>query len=137
MAAIEREQKEAARRAEAEALAAAKGGDLVASAKANQEAKAAQVQAEIASANAQIVTITPEIEAPARVSGISGRVTYSAEITDLILLVQAVASGAAPVECLQADVKFLNAQARAYKKPGQIFPGVICVEEKSISARSY
>lgn len=136
LAAIERERAEAARRAEAEAQAAAAAGDQVAAAKALADAHAAQEQAAVAALTAQVVTVAPVIEAPAKVSGISGRVTYSAEVTDFLALVKAVAAGQAPIECLQADTKFLSAQARAFKKDGILYPGVVSKAERSIAARA-
>lgn len=135
LAAIEREQAEAARKAQEEAQAAAAAGDQEAAAAAMAAAQAAEQQAAVAAMTAQVVTVAPAVEAPAKVSGISGRVTYSAEVTDLMELVKAVAAGAAPIECLQADTKFLGAQARAFKKSGQLYPGVMAVAERSIAAR--
>jgi len=136
LAALEREQQEAARKAQEEALAAAAAGDQEAAQRAMAEAEAAQQQADATAMTAQVVTVAPAVEAPAKVTGISGRVTYSAEVTNLLMLVQAVASGAAPLECIQADTKFLGAQARAFKKAGQLYPGVIAVAERSIAARA-
>ena len=136
LAAIEREQAEAARKAQEEAQAAAAVGDQEAAAAAMAVAQAAEQQAAVAAMTAQVVTVAPAVEAPAKVTGISGRVTYSAEVTDLLALVQAVAAGQAPIECLQADTKFLGAQARAFKKAGQLFPGVMAVAERSIAARA-
>lgn len=136
LAAIEREQAEAARKAQEEAQAAAAAGDQEAAAAAMAAAQAAQEQAAVAAMTANVVTVAPAVEAPAKVTGISGRVNYSAEVTDLLALVQAVAAGTAPIECLQADAKFLGAQARAFKKAGQLYPGVMAVAERSISARA-
>jgi colicin import membrane protein len=136
LAAIEREQAEAARRAQEEAQAAAAAGDQEAADAAMAAAQAAQEQAEMAALTANIVTITPQVEAPAKVSGISSRVTFSAEVFDLMQLVNAVAAGQAPIEALQAETKFLNAQARAFKKAGQLYPGVMAMAEHSIAARA-
>ena len=136
LAVIEREQQEAARKAQEEAQAAAAAGDQEAAQRAMAEAEAAQQQAAVTAMTAQVVTMAPVVEAPAKVTGISGRVTYSAEVTNLMELVQAVAAGTAPIECLQADAKFLGAQARAFKKAGQLYPGVMAVAERSISARA-
>jgi colicin import membrane protein len=136
LAKIEREQAEAARKAQEEAQSAAAAGDQAAADKAMAEAQAAQEQAAMAAMTANVVTITPQVEAPAKVSGISGRVTYSAEVTNLMELVKAVAAGTAPLEALQADAKFLGAQARAFKKAGQLYPGVMAVAERSIAARA-
>lgn len=132
----EAEAQEAARRAESEAQAAAEAGDQAAAAKAMQEAQEAQQQAEVAAMTASVMTVSPAVEAPAKVAGISGRVTYSAEVTDLVELVKAVAAGQAPIECLQAETKFLGAQARAFKKAGQLYPGVVAKEERGIAARA-
>lgn len=90
----------------------------------------------MAAVTANVVTAAPAVEAPAKVSGISGRMTFSAEVTDLMELVKAVAAGTAPIEAIQADTKFLGAQARAFKKAGQLYPGVMAVAERSISARA-
>jgi len=136
LAALEREQQEAARKAQEEAQAAAAAGDQEAAQRAMAEAEAAQQQAAVTAMTAQVVTMAPAVEAPAKVTGISGRITYSAEVTSLLELVQAVASGAAPLECIQADGKFLGAQARAFKKAGQLYPGVMAVAERSIAARA-
>ncbi len=136
LAAIEREQQEAARKAQEEAQAAAAAGDQEAAQRAMAEAEAAQQQAAVTAMTAQVVTMAPVVEAPAKVTGISGRVTYSAEVTNLLELVQAVAAGTAPLEALQADTKFLGAQARAFKKAGQLYPGVMAVAERSIAARA-
>lgn len=136
LARFEQEKAEAARKAQEEAQAAAAAGDTEAAAKAMAEAQDAQQQAEIAALTAHVVTVAPTVEAPAKVTGISGRVTYSAEVIDLLALVKAVALGTAPIECIQADSKFLGAQARAFKKDGQLYPGVISKAERSIAARA-
>lgn len=136
LAAIEREQAEAARKAQAEAQAAAAAGDAEAAAAVMAAAQAAQEQADIAAMTANVVTIAPTVEAPAKVSGISSRVTFSAEVANLMELVKAVAAGTAPIEAIQANNKFLGAQARAFKKPGQLYPGVMAVAEHSIAARA-
>lgn len=136
LAALEREQQEAARKAQEEAQAAAAAGDTEAAAAAAAAAEVAQQQAAIAAMTAQVVTVAPEVEQASKVSGISGRTTYAAQIDDLLALVKAVAAGQAPIESIQADTKFLNAQARAFKKQGQLYPGVTAVAERSIAARA-
>ena len=93
LAAIEREQQEAARKAQEEAQAAAAAGDQEAAARAMIQAQAAQEQAAIAAVTANVVTAAPAVEAPAKVSGISGRMTFSADVTNLLELVKAVAEG--------------------------------------------
>ncbi len=136
LAKIEREQAEAARKAQEEAAAAAAAGDTEAAAAAHAIAEAATQQAAIAAMTANVVTVVPEVEQAAKVSGISGRTTYAAQVDDLLALVKAVAEGKAPIEAIQADAKFLNAQARAFKKQGQLYPGVTAVAERSIAARA-
>ena len=126
LAKIEREQAEAARKAQEEAAAAA----------AHAAAEAATQQAAIAAMTANVVTVVPEVEQAAKVSGISGRTTYAAQIDNLLELIKAVAEGKAPIEAIQADTKFLNAQARAFKKQGQLYPGVSAIAERSIAARA-
>lgn len=136
LAAEERERQEAARKAQEAAQTAIAAGDEVAAAQAQAEAEAAEAEAAVLAMTAQVVTVAPEVEAPAKVAGISGRVSYSAEVISLVSLVQAVAEGKAPIECLQPDMKFLNAQARAFKKEGPLFYGVNVIAERTIAARS-
>jgi len=140
---LAREAAAAATRALEEAAAAAAAGDREAQAKAEEEARAQAQAAENAQAEAQAAATTAEvismpIAAPAvsKVSGVSGRVNYTAQVDDLMTLVKAVAEGKAPVQCLCADEKFLGAQARAFKKAGPLFPGVTAVAERSLSARA-
>jgi colicin import membrane protein len=136
LAKIEHEQVQAAAKAQAQAQAAAEAGDTEAAAKAMQAVQDAQEQAAMAAMTANVVTVTPTVESPAKVSGISSRSTYSAEVTDLMELVKAVVNGKAPIECVTADIKFLGAQARAFKRAGQLYPGVLAKEERSIAARA-
>lgn len=136
LAELERQQAEAARLAHEEAMAAAAAGDEDAAARAMAEAAAKEQEAQLTALTSMVVTVAPQVEAPAKVAGISGRVTYSAEVVDLLALVQAVAAGQVPLEALQPDLKFLGAQARAFKKAGQLYPGVTITAERSISARA-
>lgn len=150
LAETERAQQEAARTAEAEAqrlsdaaLAAIAAGDSV---KANELAHQSHTQAEIAeSAQAAVnaiaqeravTTVAPMFTAPRLAGGISGRTTYTAQVDDLKELVKAVADGHAPIECLAANTTFLGQQARAFKKAGQLYPGVTAIAERGIAARA-
>lgn len=54
--------------------------------------------------------------APRRAKGQVGKVYYRAEVTNLMELVKAVASGRAPLLCVQANMTFLNNQADAFKE---------------------
>jgi len=101
-----------------------------------RQAEEQSFAAEAAAQLAQVVVSAPVAVAPAKVSGISGRQVYSAEVTDLRALLQAVLDGKAPLEAVQADMKFLGAQAKAFKKTGPLFPGVVATATNSISARA-
>ena len=145
-----REQEAKARQAAADARAAAEAaakakaeGDEEAARQAQEQAAAATEAAEAAESTAQdaeiesaVVTAVPVAEAPRSVSGLSGRVTYSAKVEDLMKLLQAVVDGKAPIEAVTADEKFLGAQARAFKKAGELYPGVVITASRSIAARA-
>lgn len=140
---IAREAQQAALRAQQEAAEAAARGDREAQARAEEEARqqaeaaqSAQAEAQATAVTAEVVSIVPAVAAPAKVSGIAGRVTYTAQVDDLLELVKAVAEGKAPVECICANDKFLGAQARAFKKAGALYPGVTAVAERGIAARA-
>lgn len=138
-----REAAAAAERAQREAQEAAARGDREAQARAEEEARqqaeaaqSAQAEAEATAVTAEVVSIVPAVAAPAKVSGISGRVTYAAQVDDLLTLVKAVAEGKAPLEAICANDKFLGAQARAFKKSGPLYPGVTAIAERGIAARA-
>ena len=136
LAAIEAEKIKQAHEAQRQAQEAAAKGNAEEAQKAMEAAQQAEAEAAALQMTQQVGTGAPEIEAPAKVSGISGRVTYSAEVDDLVALVKAVAEGKAPIESLQADMKFLGAQARAFKKAGELYPGVKSIASRSIAARA-
>lgn len=127
---------EAAIVAEQEAYAAEMAGDQELAEKSMNEARNALSQADRVAMSANMMAVS-SAEPELKVSGISSRLTYRAEVTDMMALVTAVAQGTAPIECLQVDTKFLGQMARAFKKSGQIYPGVQSIEERSISARSF
>lgn len=140
---IARLAQEATAQAQREAVKAAAAGDREAQARAEEQARqqaeaAANAQAEALAAahTAEVITMAPTVAAPAKVAGISGRVNYTAQVDNLMILVRAVAEGKAPVQCLCADEKFLGAQARAFKKAGPLYPGVTAVAERGIAARA-
>lgn len=62
------------------------------------------------------------------------RVTWSAEVVDLMALVKAVAGGTAPLSALQADMTYLNGRARV-DKDNLAIPGVKAVPNESLSAK--
>lgn len=69
-----------------------------------------------------------------KVSGVSMRETWHAEMVDLELLVLAVATKKAPLACLMPNMPILNAQARSLKLEMNI-PGVRAVQEDIVAAR--
>ena len=74
--------------------------------------------------------VTPTLQ---KASGISVREVWSAEVTSLMQLVQAVALGKAPILALAANMTFLNSQARSLKGTMDI-PGVRSVCNESMAA---
>jgi hypothetical protein len=91
--------------------------------------------AEVIDAEVVIPVIPVKVESKVpSIAGLSARKMYKAQLVDLMNLVKAVALGAAPLEALQVNTAFLNAQARAFKKPGVLYPGVVIVEEDSVAS---
>lgn len=143
-----REQERLAREAQVQAeLArqraeeAAEAGDDDAAVRARKQAERlsgcaeqALLEAAAVAQSAEVVTFAPAVVPAAKLSGISGRVAYTAEVVDLSALVRAVAEGRAPAECVQANEKFLAAQARALRRTGTIFPGVQARAERQLAA---
>lgn len=141
----EAEAQEAAKQAQAaiqEAEQAAAAGDVAAAVelqnKAGDLAAAAHISASAANEAALTAAIVTTTALPpvTRVAGISARSTYKAQVDDLLALVKAVAAGEAPIEAITANDKFLGAQAKAFKKVGQLYPGVTAVVERGLSARA-
>lgn len=75
----------------------------------------------------------PAARAPDKLDGLSVAVTWSAEVTDLMALVKAVAAKKAPIEALQANPAFLNGEARKLKDNFN-YPG--CKAVSSAGTRS-
>lgn len=65
---------------------------------------------------------SPPMEMPKQTAGLAKRETYSAEVTDFMALVRAVAAGREKPEALKPDMAYLNGQARLQKKSFSI-PG--------------
>ena len=98
-------------------------------AKENNQDKAAELM--IAAAMQPTSVVMP---APTKVKGMSTSELWSAEVFSLLDLVRAVASGAAPLEALQANQTFLNQQAKSFKKE-ELFPGVKGISKVSVTSR--
>jgi hypothetical protein len=69
------------------------------------------------------VAYTPVKQPYSRPQGHSSRQSYRAEVVNLKMLVQAVANGHADLQCLQANMTYLNSKARQEKEQLTI-PGV-------------
>lgn len=83
----------------------------------------------------EIPVVSTQAAAPVqRVTGVSTREYWTAEVTDLKALVKAVASGACPLTYIEGNAKALNATMRASKGQMQI-PGVRAVRKTGIAAR--
>jgi hypothetical protein len=72
---------------------------------------------------------------PPKVSGQVAKVAYSMEVTDLKLLVKAVANGEAPLAAIQANESFLNGRARLDREAYAI-PGTKLVRKEATHFRS-
>jgi DNA repair exonuclease SbcCD ATPase subunit len=138
------EAQQAAERQQREAAAAAAAGDAQKAEELQQQAEANAAAAETAQAKAStmaqeaaVVTVAPpSIALVPKLAGVSGRMTYSAQVENLKLLVHAIAEGNAPIEAIQANTTFLGQQARAFKKAGVLYPGVTVVAESALSVRA-
>lgn len=80
---------------------------------------------------------TPPAILPAapKAEGVSFRDQYRAEVTDLILLVKAVAAGEAPIGMLLPNLPMLNQMARALKEELRI-PGVRVIADRVAMVRT-
>jgi len=83
---------------------------------------------------APVVIQKVEIAGPDKAEGVSYRDNYSAEVTDLMTLVKAVAAGKAPITCLAADMTNLNGWARLTKGT-EALPGVRVVKSTTQTRR--
>lgn len=116
---------EAARKEQEKLLARA---DKAAESGKQEKAEALQTQAAMV---APVVNVAPQT----KVSGISSRDNWTAEVTDMLELVKAVAAGQQPLSLLSVDQTKLNGMAKALKQDLMI-PGVKAVNKPVISARA-
>lgn len=131
------EEKERELRQQAEAAAAA--GDTVTAAKLEVKAEAQQeigeAKADAIAVKAAETIVAPAPVAPVKVAGISKRVTYKVEVTDLKALCAAVAAGTVPLSAVKADEAALNRVANALK--GDLnYPGCKVTSDTVIGSRS-
>jgi cell division septum initiation protein DivIVA len=85
----------------------------------------------------QAGSVTSAVKAPEAVKaeGQSVREKWTAEVTDLMALVQAVAAGTVPINALIANQSFLDSQAKAMKETLS-YPGVEANKKLSLVVRS-
>jgi hypothetical protein len=129
----ERIHAEAVRKAQEEARKAAeeqKLADAIAAEQAGEKEEAEQILNEPTMAMPVIVQ-----KVAAKVQGEVTKTTYTAEVTNLMELVKAVARGVVPIQALCADVPFLNSQARSFST-GLNYPGVKVNQSTSTHFRS-
>lgn len=120
--------KEAAAKAEADALMAAGNAEKAAEVQANAAIEAASL-----AATAQVMT-APVVEVSvAKVSGISQRSVWKAECTDKAALIAYIAANPAFLNLVEVNASALNQMAKAMKETMQI-PGVRAFEEKTLAA---
>lgn len=130
----EENRKAAEERARAEAAAEIERKRLAAEAQAAKES-GDETTAAVLEATSQVVT-APVMTAPrTKVSGISTRTTWSAEVTSLIDLVKHVAANPDQIGLIEANMKALNGMAKALKENLHI-PGVKSVSTQAIAAGS-
>jgi len=131
----ERQRREAERKAQEIARKQAEEERLALAVEAEQIAGKEAADAILA---APVVVERPIVAAmPAqKISGISSRKNYKAEVIDLMALVRAVAAKEVPLSALEANMKFLNNQAKALQA-NLIYPGVRVIAENIIGARDH
>src|SRR3990167_4151422 len=114
-------------------------------AKAEKERQEALAKAEAARANGKEAQAEKHEEKAANIiapclsssfdkGSVSVRKTYHAEVASLIELVKAVIDGKAPLMAIEANLTFLNSQARALKET-LAYPGVRVIAEDNLSSR--
>ena len=81
------------------------------------------------------MTVAPPVLGPSKVEGVSTRTTWSAEVTDAMALIRAVAEGKAPPHLVTPNMAELNKLARAMKEHLAI-PGVRAVAQDVVSVRT-
>lgn len=137
-AAIKAEQDRLAREAaEREKAAAKEAAKLMAE---GDEIAAAEVQAQAAieaaslSATAEVMTVTTVAPPVAKVSGISTRATFKAEVTDKAALIAHIAANPQFANLLDVNTSALNQMAKAMRESLSM-PGVRVYEEKTLTSR--
>lgn len=129
----EEERKRKALEDEARALAAKEAERLQRQAD-KARAKGKDDRADELEEQAQTMPVPIVPSQAAKVSGVAIRETWKAEVTDLELLVLAVATNKVPIAALMPNMQVLNAQARSLKNELN-WPGVRAITEGVVAAR--
>jgi hypothetical protein len=111
----------------AERLRQAAEDEKTRAAQAEQLAKEGRIEDGVALLESPVVNVAPVMattQVP-KAQGVtdSGEGIFSAEVTDLLALVKAVAAGTVPIKAVEANMKFLNAQAKSMEQL-LAYPGV-------------
>lgn len=116
--------------------------------KAQAEAEAERQRiAEMMQADAEVLDAEYEVVMPVvvpsevitatdtpKLDGIVKRKVWSAEVTDAMAIIKAIAAGTSPIECVTINQSFLNKLASTYKGSLEV-PGVNFVETTSLASR--
>lgn len=137
---LRRQEEERLRREEEERRAAEKAAED------ERLERAAALEAEGKTAEAEAVLETPEREAPRapvapprelpKASGVAGRKVYKARVRDRAALLRAVVEGKVPDTVVKVDEAALNRLAAAMKTEESPYPGVEFYTERSTAFRS-
>jgi len=98
-------------------------------------AESSTVEAQAAAITSAVTSMAPEVQAPAKVSGISTSKTVDFEVTDLHALVVHVAANPNLIALLMTDSVKLRAYVRATGMKANL-PGVNVFEKRTMSARA-
>lgn len=126
----ERIRLEAQRKAEEEAKKVAEEEQLAAALAAENDGCKEEAEAIINSPIALVRPIVPK--APTAAPGVSFRQNYSAEVIDLRALLRAIAEGKVPIQAIEANMTFLNQQARSLQTAFN-FPGVRLIKTTNVA----
>jgi hypothetical protein len=125
----EAKRREEQARLEAEARKRAEDEQLALAAQLEKEGDQETAEAVLAEP-VQVAPVVVQRTAPAATRLSAGRSVWSAEVTNLMALVKAVAEGRQPITLLEPNMTALNGMARSLKSSLSI-PGVRAVERKA------
>jgi len=93
----------------------------------------AEATGDIAALDQPLLVPTVSV-APSQDTAVTYVDTYSAEVTDLAVLVAAIAAGKVPLQAVAANMPFLNTQARALRE-SLVYPGVRVIKKTDARRR--